>query len=238
MGFQSLILSLTFLALGNSAPLNKSQECTRDTAYPMSTPACPDYCAGTAFNASLADWYICGDSRLGPVLLPTLFPLSGLFGTYDRFGGLCPGDFLTKWFNPNTSYYNYPPDNGFQLNTAGQPIMGEVTLPVGLLIDRFGSETGTFVSPEGAPYMQRALPPSNLDTPKDDQRYVFLMMEWRCADDLSEDFRITTMFIMFRGLSTLFRDPLRNGLGSPGKAYSMNCIARLWICWREVILRL
>lgn len=85
--------------------------------------------------------------------------------TYDRFGGLCPGAFLAVWYNATAASYIYPPDNGFQLTTTDTPIDGTTTLPVGALLDRFGSEYGSFTSPYGAPYMQRALPPSNLDTP-------------------------------------------------------------------------
>jgi hypothetical protein len=176
-------LALTsLLAFSQSAPVSELDRRVPlpDAAHhPPPISACPNYCAGTEFNASLAHLYVCGDSRLGPVQLPTRFPLSGLFGTYDRFGGLCPGAFLRKWFNSTSGFFIYPPQNGFQLNTVGGPIMGDVTLPVGLLIDRFGSEYGTFVSPEGAPYMQRALPPSNLDTPKDDHRYAFQFRWWR-----------------------------------------------------------
>lgn len=47
---------------------------------------------------------------------------------------------------------------------AGQPIVGNVTLPVGQKLDRFGGEGGNFLSPLGAPYIERSLPPSNLDT--------------------------------------------------------------------------
>jgi hypothetical protein len=39
-----------------------------------------------------------------------------------------------------------------------------MTLQRGTLLDRFGSERGTFMSPAGSPYAQRALPPSNLDS--------------------------------------------------------------------------
>ena len=35
--------------------------------------------------------------------------------------------------------------------------MGIVTLPVGLLIDRFDSENRTYVGPEAEPFMQKAL---------------------------------------------------------------------------------
>lgn len=41
--------------------------------------------------------------------------------------------------------------------------MGNATLPVGAKLDRFGSEYGSFLSPLGAPYIARALPPSNLN---------------------------------------------------------------------------
>ena len=41
---------------------------------------------------------------------------------------------------------------------------GRQELPVGLLIDRFGSEYGKFLAPADSPYSQRSLPPQNLDT--------------------------------------------------------------------------
>lgn len=49
------------------------------------------------------------------------------------------------------------------IDTESQPILGNATLAVGAKLDRFGSEYGTFLSPLGAPYIQRALPPSNLN---------------------------------------------------------------------------
>ena len=177
MKFRHLCV-LSFFSLSCAVPLNNLP---RNVSHIPSTPACPHYCTNTAFNASLAEWYVCGDDRLGPVRLPSRLPLGGLFDTYDRFGGLCPGEFLQKWFDTTTGYYRYPTANGFQVDTAGSPIKGNVTLPVGLLIDRFGSEYGTYVSPEGAPYMQRALPPSNLDTPKDNfgcVNFVLMLKDW------------------------------------------------------------
>ena len=50
------------------------------------------------------------------------------------------------------------------LESDGQPILGNVTLEVGRKIDRFGGEGGNYFSPLGAPYIERALPPQNLDT--------------------------------------------------------------------------
>jgi hypothetical protein len=102
-----------------------------------------------------------------------MLPLSATVYGYDRLGGLCPGDFLTKWWNTTAKSYIYPPQNGFQLNTASQPIQGTQALAMGMRLDRFGSEYGSFVSPAGAPYNQRALPPSNLDTSASDPTYPY-----------------------------------------------------------------
>lgn len=97
--------------------------------------------------------------------LPTGLPLSGIAGsdsTYHRFGGLCPGEFLATWTD-STGAFVYPPYDGYQLETSGKPAVSNLTLPVGTFLDRFGSEYGTYMSPAGAPYAQRSLPPTNLD---------------------------------------------------------------------------
>ncbi|KAK4463959.1 hypothetical protein QBC42DRAFT_264350 [Cladorrhinum samala] len=145
-----------------------------------SSPSCgirntPSYCQGTAYNVTQTHKYVCGDSRLGPLYLPQIDPvLEPLFDIYDRFGGLCPGAFLEKWFNVTSKWWNYPTLDGFGLTDAGVPIQGNVTLQVGTLIDRFGGEGGAFVAPAGAPYMQRSLPPSNLNTPEGaDSKYKY-----------------------------------------------------------------
>ncbi|KAL4911762.1 hypothetical protein BDW62DRAFT_217031 [Aspergillus aurantiobrunneus] len=54
--------------------------------------------------------------------------------------------------------------NGYVVDDEGVTIISNVTLPVGQKLDRFGSEYGTFLAPLGAPYIERSLPPSNLDT--------------------------------------------------------------------------
>jgi hypothetical protein len=63
---------------------------------------------------------------------------------------LSPGDFLKKWTNAQ-GYYVYPPKYGFLLNDAGEPILGNTTLPVGSKLDRFGSEYGMFTVNAGVP---------------------------------------------------------------------------------------
>jgi hypothetical protein len=175
MQFQSFrLLSLLLVTSSQALPLTE-----RSAASDANTKQCPNYCAGTNTNQSLIHDYVCGDARLGPKRLPTHLPLDSLLDIYDRFGGLCPGQFLAKWFNSTSGYYNYPPVSGFQLNIASAPVEGTITFPVGFLMDRFGSEYGSFVSPAGAPYMQRALPPSNLDTPATDPRSVSLLDTFR-----------------------------------------------------------
>lgn len=137
-----------------------------------------EYCVGTANNATLLDQYVCGDWRLGPVQLPTMLPpLEPLLELYNRFGGLCPGAYLEAWWNTTTGYWNYPDQTGFSVDLSsggppgGKAIDGNLILPAGTLIDRFGAEkNGIYFSPAAAPYLQRALPPSNLDTPQDDPK--------------------------------------------------------------------
>ncbi|HZF51749.1 MAG TPA: glycohydrolase toxin TNT-related protein [Polyangiaceae bacterium] len=53
--------------------------------------------------------------------------------------------------------WNWPPKGGF----AGTP--KPETLPVGTRIDRFGHEGGTYLSPEGTPFPERALAPKSVN---------------------------------------------------------------------------
>ncbi|KAL9598538.1 MAG: hypothetical protein Q9219_004440 [cf. Caloplaca sp. 3 TL-2023] len=48
-----------------------------------------------------------------------------------------------------------------------------MTLEPGTRVDRFGSEYGSYISAADAPYSQRSLPPSNLDTPIDTSSYPY-----------------------------------------------------------------
>ncbi|KAH6856883.1 hypothetical protein B0I37DRAFT_412778 [Chaetomium sp. MPI-CAGE-AT-0009] len=136
------------------------------------------YCAGTNYTASLLKDYLCGDARLGPTHLPVPTDDSAVarvlavaVAGYDRLGGLCPGAFLERWYDAEAVSWRYPPQDGFliadpeggpQVARPGRPIRANVTLAPETLLDRFGSEWGNFVSPAGAPYVQRALPPGNL----------------------------------------------------------------------------
>ncbi|KAL8283482.1 hypothetical protein RQP46_005585 [Phenoliferia psychrophenolica] len=98
--------------------------------------------------------------------------MDALVGSYRRFDGLCPGEFLRRWTDVNGSWV-FPGIAGFSPNLEKQPIAGNMSLPVGTRVDRFGYEGGRYVSPAGTPYVQRALPPQNLDTPTGDPRYPY-----------------------------------------------------------------
>ena len=179
MQLKKILSLLPLIAVAVAAPQTRNPPPTAERFSDANTPQCPDYCAGTAYNSSATKIYVCGDSRLGPVKLPTGIILGDLVNTYKRFGDLCPGQFLAKWYNSTAGTYNYPPQNGFQLDTNNSPIQGTITLSVGFQIDRFGSEYGNYTSPRGAPYMQRALPPSSLDTPQSSPVYVYHFLKSR-----------------------------------------------------------
>ena len=98
-------------------------------------------CTGTNDTGYQGVSYICHDPRLGPAHIPKTFPLLSFVSDYDRFGGQTPGNFLKRWTDKDGRYV-YPPQNGFQLNSAGQAILGNMTLLNGTKVDRFGSEYG------------------------------------------------------------------------------------------------
>ncbi|KAJ5110473.1 hypothetical protein N7532_001008 [Penicillium argentinense] len=172
MQFFTSLVALSALAI----PATAVPHAARDTQFKFPSHCYPNPCANiTSTNAT----YVCGDSRLGPVVPPKKFPLRNELRTYARFGNLCPAEFLTKWAGSTSAeqWYQYPPSNGFVENTAGQAIIGNTTLPVGQKVDRFGSEYGTFLAPLGAPYIERSLPPSNLDTFDGDYPYNYYVYQ-------------------------------------------------------------
>jgi len=85
-----------------------------------------------------------------------------IFVTYDDYhtfvevktAGKQENDENNKWLNPDGST-KWPPNNGFE----GTP--KTETLQPGTIVDRYGGETGKFVSPEGTPYSSRSLPPGS-----------------------------------------------------------------------------
>ncbi len=143
--------------------------CPEYLRYPASEdPSCPispsssAYCDGVPKQDD-ENVYLCGNYRLGPVKLPSMVPVANLVESYDRLGGLCPAQFLGNWTDEKGSF-RYPEETGgYVTDIHCKRIKGTVRLQKGTLLDRFGGETGNFLSPKGAPYTQRALPPANLN---------------------------------------------------------------------------
>jgi hypothetical protein len=107
-----------------------------------------------------------GDPRLGPEHLPQPWelPIGPLMVGYDRTGGLPIEQFLATYWDANAGQWRYPPDEGFAVGPDGTVDKHPTPLAPGQVLDRFGSEYGSYLAPAGAPYAQRALPPQSLTT--------------------------------------------------------------------------
>ncbi|GAA2914803.1 hypothetical protein GCM10010517_81150 [Streptosporangium fragile] len=119
--------------------------------------------------------YIDNDPNLGPKYLPKTGPLAEILKGYVPLNGLRPHQFVDRYWDTAANGWRYPPDYGFAHSGGyinGKPIVRTVTLYVGLRLDRFGSERGSFLAPLGASYIGRALPPSNLNTFAGAPQYV------------------------------------------------------------------
>jgi len=103
-----------------------------------------------------------GDRRLGPERLPSLGPVAMQLSGYNRTGGRSVDAFLDEFYDPAADTWRYPPADGYVLGYAGEPVVWQDTLDVGERIDRYGSEYGSFLAPQGIPYTMRSIPPSNL----------------------------------------------------------------------------
>ncbi|GGQ86301.1 TNT domain-containing protein [Kitasatospora griseola] len=104
-----------------------------------------------------------GDSRLGPDQLPNAGPVGRQLIGYFRTGLLGEQQFLATYYDSAAGSWKYPPSNGYLLLPDGTPIESDTTLQPGQAIDRYGSEYGSFLAPEGLPYATRSIPPSSLD---------------------------------------------------------------------------
>ncbi|GAA1971528.1 TNT domain-containing protein [Catenulispora subtropica] len=134
-------------------------------------------------------YFFCGDWRLGPKRLPNRGVLGNILEGYNRLGGLTAVQFLNAWWLPAADSgqggWDYPKDDGFAHDALGQPIAVPMVLPAGqnLMVDRFGNESGTFLSPAGTKFGQRAIPPANLNT--NDPRYPYNYHLYRVAKDVT-----------------------------------------------------
>jgi hypothetical protein len=113
-------------------------------------------------TCSTADLH--NDPRLGPKRLPDGGPLGIVLKDYHRLADMTPKAYLHAYYDEANKTWRYPPQGGYQLTPEGQPVKMQLSLFAGQRIDRFGSEYGGYLSPEGTPYSARAIPPQSLDT--------------------------------------------------------------------------
>lgn len=120
---------------------------------PVATNTPLDQCSATYFD---------GNSLLGPEQLPLFGRVGVQLIGYRRTGGESQAQFLAEYHNANG--WIYPPDNGYLTTSPGHPIEWVQTLVPGQRIDRYGSVYGSFLAPEGTPYLERSIPPSSLES--------------------------------------------------------------------------
>ena len=82
-------------------------------------------------------------------------PLAVMHG-WDPLGGMSFDDFASHFGTPETRVW--PGNDGFPPGYDPQP----AHLPAGTIIDRFGSEYGRYLAPDGTPFASRALPPESV----------------------------------------------------------------------------
>jgi Tuberculosis necrotizing toxin len=81
---------------------------------------------------------------------------SALLRGWDPVGNMSWEDFTTQFGTPEARIW--PDNDGFPPGYAPQPVQ----LPAGTIIDRFGAETGRYLSPDGTPFAGRALAPESV----------------------------------------------------------------------------
>ena len=82
-------------------------------------------------------------------------PLAVVRG-WDPTGGMPWDDFASRFGTPESR--NYPLNDGFPPGYVPQPAQ----LPEGAIIDRFGSEYGRYLAPDGTPFADRSLAPESV----------------------------------------------------------------------------
>jgi nicrotizing toxin Mtb-like protein len=149
---RSLVCALT-LAVATLAALTGAPGPATADVRPRAEP--PGLCTGAYQH----------DVRLGPKHLPHRWqlPVGPLLLGYHRTGHLSPAAFLAKYWRAEPPGWIYPPDDGFARINGRLDKYPQLLRP-GELLDRFGSEYGTFLAPIGALYSRRSLPPQNLVT--------------------------------------------------------------------------
>ncbi|MFJ4674485.1 TNT domain-containing protein [Kitasatospora sp. NPDC088783] len=133
------------------------------TAAPGASAAPVEVRIGLGLGTECSAAFRHDDARLGPDRLPDAGPVGRQLFGYLRTGLLGEQQFLSTYYDSAAGSWKYPPSDGYLLLPDGTPIEGETTLRPGQAVDRYGSEYGAFLAPEGLPYANRSIPPSSLD---------------------------------------------------------------------------
>ncbi|KAK2599124.1 hypothetical protein QQS21_005385 [Conoideocrella luteorostrata] len=135
-------------------------------------------CKGAKNNVTLAEDYICGDDRLGPIKYGTKAVMEGspsitarimdcFLKDYDPLHDMKPVDFLQKFWDKNAQpkpTWRYPDYDGFEKDkTTGKYINSSTIVPSGSYLDRFGWTKGSFLAIAGTSYTRRSIPPDSLN---------------------------------------------------------------------------
>jgi hypothetical protein len=135
-------------------------------AVPVAVASTPTGVVVGPRDSQCSNSYFDNNSLLGPQTLPNTGSIAPIVWGYKRLAGLNQEQFLATYWDPTANGgaggWRYPPDNGY-LIVDGHPVEYPSTLRPGEMIDRFGSEYGSFLAPEDTPYAERALPPQSLD---------------------------------------------------------------------------
>ncbi|SON62744.1 hypothetical protein MSIMFI_04272 [Mycobacterium simulans] len=131
----------------------------------------------SALDSPSAAYYLGGKASDAATTLPTLLfggegaavraglpaevvseggaPLAVVRG-WEPTGGMSWDDFASQFGTPQSRHY--PLNDGFPPGYVPQPAQ----LPEGAIIDRFGSEYGRYLAPDGTPFADRALAPESV----------------------------------------------------------------------------
>ncbi|KHN98351.1 uncharacterized protein MAM_03475 [Metarhizium album ARSEF 1941] len=156
------VISFSLMLLASASPSPPSRVVTTVAAR-----CAKNLCGGVNSKVVSSSQYICGDNRLGPVDLQNNkirqnAVVGPILRNYNPFPGTCPDEFLRAY--GQGAGYKYPAQDGFDVDSHGKPVKKKMILAPRTILDRFGSDRGTFVAPYGTPYEQRSLPPENLAT--------------------------------------------------------------------------
>ena len=85
---------------------------------------------------------------------------------FERYDGLSRQDYYDRYYDSDGGHWNYPGDDGFTGDRSPNGLRPDD------VIDRFGQPRGTYASPAGTPYPDRALPPTSLTDEYNQYRVV------------------------------------------------------------------